>query len=310
MEGWRKEEQASPFLLDHWGDEKHEHALAYDVEEWLDHCKEHTFASVSIPLSMEEAEQIISVYSSHVRSNKQITPDLEQKMEEIAQRMDIAMAQIKEEAPAEFRSGFFVRLSSRSPKDAGFDTDYKNRMAQLLLKHMSEHPIQEYYSQAEIETMKSSDLSNVQRPTMMGNEEWQKHKLVDDELLNSLLVANYHSNLYYQALSDILCVQNGAEAVQLLTRSERTYNDLIYEGKYPETWKMQIILRQWDRRVRLDHEFRVFVSCGTISAISQYNPYSYYPGLYNEKVRETLEGRNSNWQHRMRSGGALWSTMT
>ena len=82
-----------------------------------------------------------------------------------------------------------------------------------------------------------------------------------------------------------LKITNGAEAMSLLLSSERVFIDLRdwLEFGEPE----QIVLRAWEDELRYDYEFRLFISRGQVTGISQYDHYVVYPHL--EKMKSKLQ---------------------
>lgn len=72
-------------------------------------------------------------------------------------------------------------------------------------------------------------------------------------------------------------VPSGKDAMSLLLTSERVYSDMLDLIKYGEP--EQICLRQWMNELTLEYEFRVFVYNHNITAISQYDHYTYFPTL-------------------------------
>jgi hypothetical protein len=71
--------------------------------------------------------------------------------------------------------------------------------------------------------------------------------------------------------NNIMKVNNGSEAMNLLLTSERVCADMIdwIEHGEPE----QIVLREWEPELSLDFEFRVYVNKNKLNAISQYDHY-------------------------------------
>lgn len=282
---WRKEERESPFLLDRWGDEKHEHALIYDIEYWYENCKSFTFDTRFLPISLEEGKAIIEAdrhYSMNIVGS--LDENVKNTISALEGKLKTIFDDIKQ-SNSDSNAGFFVRLSSRSPKDAGMDPHFQDRIISHLIKLMDENPVEEYYKDIDI-TQLNIDKSPIDDSYLQ--VPWKDIKLTEDLNLNLKLLANYHNNMLYKALGDILCVHTSSDIIDLLTYSERSYLDLLYEMKYPDTWKMQIVIRNWDKRVSIDLEFRVFVCCGIISGISQYNPYAFYPNLQGREVSSIL----------------------
>jgi hypothetical protein len=65
----------------------------------------------------------------------------------------------------------------------------------------------------------------------------------------------------------VLRIASGAEAMSILLSSERVYSDLLDWRWYGEP--EQICLRRWEDDLTLDHEFRLYINGGKLTAISQ-----------------------------------------
>ena len=76
-----------------------------------------------------------------------------------------------------------------------------------------------------------------------------------------------------------LKVESGQEAVELLIRSERVYQDLL---ALPSTGPLQLVIRTWSN-IDPEREFRAFVYNGALTAISQYNEYIFVPDLISQR---------------------------
>jgi gamma-glutamylcyclotransferase (GGCT)/AIG2-like uncharacterized protein YtfP len=82
-----------------------------------------------------------------------------------------------------------------------------------------------------------------------------------------------------------LRVTSGAEAMSLLLTSERVYADMIDWLQWGEP--EQVVLREWEAELSLEYEFRCFVHCNALTAISQYDHYGVYPHL--EALRPRIQ---------------------
>ena len=82
-----------------------------------------------------------------------------------------------------------------------------------------------------------------------------------------------------------LKIQTGKEAIELLTDSERVYDDLLtaleHLVKYPKEFTQKIIIREWID-IPIDMEFRGFVHDKALNALSQYYHYCFFPKLVQE----------------------------
>lgn len=76
-----------------------------------------------------------------------------------------------------------------------------------------------------------------------------------------------------------LIVRNGKECLSLLLSSERVYLDLIDWMKFGG--KEQICLREWNKDLDYDNEYRAFVYNNKLTAITQYDHY----GKYDEVIK-------------------------
>lgn len=85
------------------------------------------------------------------------------------------------------------------------------------------------------------------------------------------------------AATSLLCVSNGNEAVELLIRSRRVFEDLHeHVAEYSDS-SLMICLREWDLLIDIRFEFRAFVCKGQMNAMSQYNYIGYWPTLAKNK---------------------------
>jgi hypothetical protein len=122
-------------------------------------------------------------------------------------------------------------------------------------------------------------------------EPWDRKKVLEDyhKAYDSVIqskgisIDESTANDKMIAISQVtwLSVQNGREALQLLLTSERVYSDMIDRLKFGEP--DQIAVRIWEPRISMQFEFRLFVSKGKLTAISQYDHYAYYPDLHSKK---------------------------
>lgn len=87
-----------------------------------------------------------------------------------------------------------------------------------------------------------------------------------------------HTKMTAIARTPLLHVRTGAEVMSLLLTSERIYADILDWIRFGEP--EQICLREFSEEISVDYEFRVFVSGGHITAITQYDHYAYYPHLH------------------------------
>ena len=155
-----------------------------------------------------------------------------------------------EETIKGFKGGAaFVKFSSRSPKDATLLTLQTRSSALSLLQSKEWESSLGYSSDSSI-----------------------------DKVIASVL----------QGAIDTMKVENGKEALSLLSTSRRIYDDITLELDGKTEFDMSIIVREWIP-LPVHFEFRGFVYNQTLTALSQYNYVIHYPIL--EKYEEVIPSR-------------------
>ncbi|KAH3762448.1 cell division cycle protein 123-like [Pelomyxa schiedti] len=149
------------------------------------------------------------------------------------------------------RSGVFVRLGSRSPKDAAMQSQ---KMRDLLGEYLA--------------------LGSHSVPCLHGIGEG----------VSSAARQNFEFYAYFAAQIASLRCTNGGQAVELLAKSTRVYEDLGRELKCSaiHTWGVKIALREWNS-MPISYEFRGFVCRKRLCALSQYFDMIYFPPVAQNK---------------------------
>lgn len=95
-----------------------------------------------------------------------------------------------------------------------------------------------------------------------------------------------------------LIVRNGKECLSLLLSSERTYFDLLDWIRYGG--KEQICLREWNKDLEYQNEYRAFVYNNKLTAISQYDHYGMYDDVIQskDKVEKMI---HSFWESKVKN---------
>ncbi|KAL0489377.1 cell division cycle protein 123 [Acrasis kona] len=132
--------------------------------------------------------------------------------------------------------GLFVRLSTRSPKDAS--------------------------------------LKNTDRVECLIKRQLEKNNNADENERTKMLVYAFHKALR---------VQNGRQAVEIITSSKRSYHDLfvrVLSTDKDEIFNMKLAVRDWVK-ISPGIEFRGFCTNGKLNAVS-----SYFTAAYNEDIKK------------------------
>jgi hypothetical protein len=117
----------------------------------------------------------------------------------------------------------------------------------------------------------------------------QKYQSELDSLTAAGLSLTGNTKMVAISRTSTLRVRSGRDAMSLLLTSERVYSDMLDWVRYGEP--EQICLRQWNDDLTLEYEFRVFVYDNKITAISQYDHYTYFPSLpaLKERIQAGLQ---------------------
>ncbi len=211
--------------------------LEFDNEAWYPVVENITFPTKFISLYQEQAEALIANYRFTYLNGPPLN---EQHQAALMQLEALLRDEVEALCNVPDSKGVFVRLSSRSPKDAAIPS--RAAFASRLERERA--------------TCRAHGW----------NDEAHEY--------NSRMVA------YSAAAAEGLCVQTGEGALELLKASERVYTDLNFSLEVVEEYDTKIVLRQWDTRVRDHMEFRVFVKDDRLTAITQYNHFCYYPEVH------------------------------
>lgn len=190
-----------------------------------------------------------------------------------------------------------MRLTSRSPKDVGFDLAFaeidnnQKRWTQtiqsLLEKDRNISSLSPSNESESESTTQTKDSSN--------NHEQQQQQQQDNDINNCTPEEAVEYNTKLRALmqltTHLLCAHTPDQAMTYLTSSERIYSDLLRcADTDPAVWKwdVRLIVREW-ADVDPEMEFRCFVANRKMVAITQYNNQLLYPFLCNVGfLRETV----------------------
>lgn len=104
--------EASVYYINRW--KKLQENLHQNVEVWVDSVREFTFRTWTVDLAYSEADAMVQHYQHTYNHRAALTPQQEEAMISLTKKLEDAIAPIIQQGG----EGAFVRLSSRSPKDA------------------------------------------------------------------------------------------------------------------------------------------------------------------------------------------------
>ena len=219
-----------------------------ELHEYYQDIESHTFATTFVPVDVATAE----AWRIYNRGGA-LSADEQQRMGTLKAEVERHIREVMTSGASHAvgaSHGAFVRLSTRSPKDALENSPALRKRATDLLR----------------ERLRRANLD----------------RLTGDSLANAKLVA------VQEVTSELLSVRSADEAFELLGMSSRCVSDLVrmltHRDDLP-TWDLHLIVRRF---VPLppESEFRCFVHERALTAISQYFALSYFPQL--PAMREAL----------------------
>ena len=234
------------------------------IEGYLASLGDSTFPSRFVNLSPEKAQLLLTCGSEFCASQKvseraadndgageyaraREVASSNAGLVELGKAIDRAIKELGQEKA-------FVRLSSRSPKDAPLRVAGFNRIVER--------------EEATIEAL-------------LGSE----GVLCSD---NDLFRTNLRLWALDRASMKAMCVTSGEEAIALLLLSDRIRDDLSNVASPPkqsaeEPEPFNIVVRQW---ASIQYEFRAFVYKKKLTGLTQYNEFVWIPTL--EKLQDTV----------------------
>lgn len=226
-----------------------EYFFSSGIDSWVEKAASETFKTAMVPIEEAEARAIIK----HWREVKSKESILEDGSEGVPAEVLPLAAKIEEAMRTSFskevnETGFFVKLSTRSPKDS--HTVFRKAAAAFGKRVAA----------------KGGKLSAEATET------------AED---NARLIAFSEENVR------ACVVRSGEEAIRILCDSYRVAEDLMYafdEGE--KAVSVSVIIRAYDSRILPHTEFRAFVWGGRLSCVGQYWHSLYYPQL--EAQREDI----------------------
>jgi len=176
-----------------------------------------------------------------VQVNNELTQAEKNHLQVLRERLDLAILPFVERGGAAF-----VKLSTRSPKDAAFFTkDVKDYIRQDIELNVAE--------------------------VVPGTPECDAEDI----------------SIFVRSTTKCLAVRSGDEAVQLLTRSQRVFEDIVGAELMSsrDGFSLSLVLREWDGSIIPEWEFRVFVQNNRLTSATQYNPICFVPKMMENEER-------------------------
>jgi hypothetical protein len=217
-----------------------------DIQNWIEPFQHLTFPTVIIPFSKELGVIYLKDYRHrYCSSNTPLSSQETFQFQQLTEQINSTIQQ--------FQSPCFIRLTTRSPKDAAM--------------------------------IPCNDLKSLQNsPQLPINQKLIRYF----ELLTQYLQVTNGSQamrLLQESERVFLDIQQAFDA----STPTSPVNPQSHLGSYETTasricpWDMGICIRKWDHRINEKYEFRCFVFQNNLVAISQYNTYIYCEELLRDR---------------------------
>lgn len=249
---------------------RREYFFQASVDGWYDLIPQHTFQSIFVPLTPEEAHAIIQHWKDFVDEEDDKEIDIPLPLEPLVNRVDSAIAAMSGS------EGIFIKLSTRSPKDS--KTIFR-KATTAFHRRLDQH------------------MQNVVINNQVTGSSCDNARLVafSEEMVKASIARNGR-----EAVTYLLDSWRVAEDLMYAYESEDV------GGTQAKVYPLSVVLRRWDSRIAPVTEFRGFVWDGQLNCIGQYWHSLYWPHLkelkdqiasdcrqFFEKIRDSLPVPNA-----------------
>lgn len=207
------------------------------MEKYWTSIQHLSFGSVFLPMKKETAKAIIASNTAYVKNPTKATSLGCVRSSPALRALSEAIDGVRS---SKKWPGIFIRLSSRSPKDAALSEFRFRREFDAQLKYV-------------VQTHKADGVSETESPPY-----------------NQRLQALYRASTY------CLRSPSGEHAVSLLVESQRIQEDLVQFVKASDGGTFNVVVREF-RTFDPEMELRAFVHEDKLTALTQYNNLCYFP---------------------------------
>ena len=265
---------------------------SFALDTWYNgSLKEHTFETEFVELSEAEIDAMVRG-SQFLDIEKSLSDEQQVALHEIEKKLDTAIKKYGD-------TGAFVKLSTRSPKDAIFYKNDVDFITEIRLAVINEMEVEGQMAKASFQRVHSfrktsriqfkegenpeneSSIPKALRQQKTENEAFSTNLTSKEPLKNATLRA------FTRVMSTKNQVKTGKEAMYLLRHSLRVKEDLqqIHNWNRIARIKVNVSVRKWNPDVARfpGMEFRGFVYNNKLNAVSQYDDVVYYPNVTRHK---------------------------
>eukprot|EP00286_Rhodomonas_abbreviata_P010173 CAMPEP_0181324830 /NCGR_PEP_ID=MMETSP1101-20121128/20581_1 /TAXON_ID=46948 /ORGANISM="Rhodomonas abbreviata, Strain Caron Lab Isolate" /LENGTH=374 /DNA_ID=CAMNT_0023433057 /DNA_START=77 /DNA_END=1198 /DNA_ORIENTATION=+ len=246
-----------------------------NLEEWIDLIPEHTFPSKMMEISPDDADIFVKSYLEFEAHMDRATVQGERRGMRQAACSFVPSAEVQERT-----RGLEGRLQKVIDEVKDGDPT-----ASVFIKTSCRSPKDAPTSQGKLRDVYSAMVS------------------ADPDQSENARIAHL-----LRAGLEVMRVREANDALGLLTKSRRIWQDMTLALEHKDRWNQHIIVRKW-QDIDVDMEFRCFVSGGQMTAISQYNHLCFFPHLvekqesikqlllrfFNEELRDKLSHKFENY---------------
>jgi len=265
---------------------------SFALDTWYDgSLKDHTFETEFVDLTTTEIDAMVRG-SQFLDMEKSLTDDQQVALGEVEEKLDLAIKRFG-------GVGAFVKMSTRSPKDAIFYRNDVEFITEIRLAVINEMEVEGQLAKASFQRVHSFrktskiQLNEGENPENDSSipKALRQQKTEDETFSTNLTPKEPLKNAALRAFTRVMSTRNqvksGKEAMYLLRHSLRVKEDLqqIHNWNQIAGMNVSISVRKWNPDVARypGMEFRGFVYNNELNAVSQYDDIVYYPNVTRHK---------------------------
>jgi len=234
----------------------------YHLGSWITYLRPYTFKTNTFEMTKPEAMAMLHFLEQEVKKHHRnvFTEEDKTLLDELATKIDNAAVEVAPGAKDEVNpQPFFVKLASRSAKDIVFTSSKFTDLLRSMMTQYSDIP--------PLSELKPDDLESYYH----GDHN------------NDFISANKQMIAFVRSSVKVLETFSGKEAIQTFIHSRRTYGDLKQRELLGDEFSMEICLREWERKLVPEMEFRGFVYGHKFTCLTQYYCMIYSPEINKNK---------------------------
>jgi len=234
-----------------------------NIENWISRIEDIIIPCLLIDINVQQAQSLVRVYESTYMNKPALNQEEQETLKQLGQIVESLSVK---RFPDCLSKGFFVRLNTRSPKDA--------RIFSKLMKEAIAKDVEKYKR--------------------------EKGKDVDDNAMLSIVYTNFVKNMKVHSGEEAIDILG--KSYRIWQDITATLQSKIQSDPNGDSG-IKIVVREW-AGISPSLEFRGFVYNGTLNAISSYNRVVCWEGVpeRKEEIKNLIVSYWDSIKHRFDEG--------